>query len=86
MKCPACEKDCQSEDRFCRHCGASLEEKEEEEYSGRHFRPLYKKTSDAPSAWENYLRPFLGTALIACLGLMALAGLVFGIEYLLRGK
>jgi hypothetical protein len=82
MECPVCKKPCDPGDQFCRNCGASLAE---EQPQGR-FRPLFQKAEDPASAWDNYARPFFTAALMFCLGLMALAGIVYGIQYLLGGK
>ncbi len=57
----------------------------EEQPRGR-FRPLYQKGQDPNSAWKDYVLPFMTVAVIFCLGLLALAGLVFWIEGLLRGN
>jgi len=81
MECPVCGKTCDSGDRFCRNCGKPLAE---EQAQGR-FRPLFQKTQDPSSAWDNHVRPFLAVALIFCLALLSLAGIGLLIENLLRG-
>jgi hypothetical protein len=82
MECPVCKNDCESSDRFCRNCGANLAE---EQPQGR-FRPLFQKAQDPATPWYDYVVPFFLAALWFCLGLLALAGIVFGIEYLLRSN
>lgn len=88
MECPACKKSYDPGDQFCRNCGTALgqtQEQEQEQPQGR-FRPLYQKTEDPKSAWANYGQPFFTAALMFCLGLLALAGIVYGIQYLLGGQ
>jgi predicted amidophosphoribosyltransferase len=82
MECPVCGKTYAPDDRFCSKCGTLLAE---EQPRGR-FRPLFQKTQDPSSAWDNYVRPFATAALIFCLGLLALAGIAFLIDYLLISK
>jgi len=88
MECPACKKPCDPGDQFCRHCGtvlAQAQAPEQEQPQGR-FRPLYQKTQDPQTAWDNYGSPFIKAALIFCIGLLALTGIVYGIQYLLGGQ
>jgi hypothetical protein len=80
MECPVCGKTHDPGDRFCSACGAPLAE---EQPQGR-FRPMFQKTQDSSSVWENYVRPFVVAALVFCLGLLALAGIAFLFEHFLR--
>jgi hypothetical protein len=80
MECRVCGKTLDPDDRFCSKCGTQLAE---EQPRGR-FRPLFQKTQDPSSVWENYVRPFGTAALVFCLGLLALAGIALLIEHFLR--
>ncbi len=83
MECPVCKKDYESGDLFCRNCGAQLGEQQQPQ--GR-FRPLFRKEEDPTIPWHNYVRPLFMAALWFCLGLLALAGAKYVIEYLLRSN
>lgn len=54
----------------------------QQEPQGR-FRPLFERSTDPAAPWDNYGRPFIIAALWFCLGLLALAGVVVLIQYLL---
>ncbi len=82
MECPVCHNSHEPDDRFCRRCGASLTGEPQQEPQGR-FRPLFERSTDPAAPWDNYGRPFIIAALWFCLGLLALAGVVVLIQYLL---
>lgn len=84
MECPVCKSTCESDDRFCRNCGAQLSAAPapEPEPQG-HFRPLFQRAPDPAAPWNDYGRPFIMAALWFCLGLAALAGVAYLIQYLL---
>ena len=87
MECPVCKNNCEPDDRFCRNCGAQLTEQQHEEQQPQgHFRPLFQRAPDPSAPWNDYARPFLMAALWFCLGLLALAGIAYLIEYLLRNN
>lgn len=85
MECPVCKNHCEPDDRFCRQCGAPLTEEQPEIPQGR-FRPLFQRAPDPATPWNDYARPFFIAALWFCLGLLALAGIAFFLEYLLRSS
>lgn len=77
-ECKNCQQSIDSEDRFCRNCGASVSEAP----VGR-FKPFFPPSEQREDYWPNYVRPFITAAVLLSAGLALLALAVKGISLLL---